>query len=81
MYKKKIVECKKIAHAMIYWFKALVVIRIGVQTPFGTWAGLGTQPRYEACGDLQLKIVKMQWLTLVSEVVLLRMAQSWPWDS
>ena len=32
MYKKKIVECKKIAHAMIYWVKALVVIRIGVQT-------------------------------------------------
>ena len=64
MYKKKIVECKKIGHAMIYWVKALVVIRIGVQTPFGAWAGLGTQPRYEACGDLQLKIVKMQWLTL-----------------
>ena len=52
---------------MIYWVKALVVIRIGrfmVQNPFGAWPGLGTQPRYEACGDLQLKIVKMQWLAL-----------------
>ena len=52
---------------MIYWVKALVVIRIGrfmVQTPFGAWAGLGTQLHYGARGDLQLKIVKMQWLTL-----------------
>ena len=63
MYKKKIFKCKKIAHAMIYW----VVIRIGrfpAQTPLSTWPGLGTQPRYEARGYLQLKIVKMQWLTL-----------------
>ena len=37
-----------------------IVIRIGrflVQTPIGTWSGLGTQPRY-------IEIVKMQELTL-----------------
>ena len=45
-----------------------VVIRIGrfpVQTPLGVWLGLGTQPIFEAPGDLQLETVKTQWLTLV----------------
>ena len=43
-----------------------VVIRIGrilVQTPLGTWPGLGTEPCYEAPGDLRVKYVKTLWLT------------------
>ena len=28
------------------------------RTPLGAWPGLGTQPRYEAPGDLQVKIVE-----------------------
>ena len=38
-----------------------IAIRIGsflVQTPQGAWLGLGTQPCYEAPGDLQLEIVE-----------------------
>ena len=38
-----------------------VTIRIGrflVQTPLGTRLGLGTQPRYEAPGDLWVEIVE-----------------------
>ena len=31
-----------------------------VQTPLGAWPDLGTQPRYEAPGDLRVKYVKMQ---------------------
>ena len=34
-----------------------------VQTPLGTRPGLGTQPHYEAPGDLQVEIAKTQWLT------------------
>ena len=37
--------------------------RLVVQTPLGAWSGLGTKSRYEAPGDLQLEIVKTQWLT------------------
>ena len=39
------------------------VIRIGrflVQTPLGARPGLGTQPRFEAPGDLRAKIVNTQ---------------------
>ena len=60
------------------------MIRIGrfpVQTPLGAWPGLETQPRYEARGDLQLKILKRSDQHWVSEAVSLRMAQSWLWDS
>ena len=38
-----------------------VVVRIGrflVQTPLGARPGIGTQPRYEAPGDLQVENVK-----------------------
>ena len=38
-----------------------IVIRIGrfpVQTPLGTRPGLGTQPRYEAPGDLRVEYVQ-----------------------
>ena len=34
------------------------VRRFLVQTPLGAWPGLGTQPRYEAPGDLWVEIVK-----------------------
>ena len=40
-----------------------VVIRIGrfsYQTPQDAWPGLGTLPRYEVPGDLQVKYVKSQ---------------------
>ena len=39
--------------------------KVPVQTPLGTWLGLGTQPRYEAPGDVRIENVKTQWLTLV----------------
>ena len=52
-----------------------------VQTPLGARPALGTQPRYEAPGDLRVEIVKTQRLTSVSDAVTLRMAQSWPWGS
>ena len=29
-------------------------------TPLGTWPGIGTQPHYEAPGNLQVEYVKMQ---------------------
>ena len=32
-------------------------------SPLGAQSGLGTQPRYEAPGDLLVENVKMQWLT------------------
>ena len=38
-----------------------VVVRIGrflVQTPLGARPGIGTQPRYEAPGDLRVENVK-----------------------
>ena len=44
-----------------------VSIKIGrfpVQIPPGTRPGLGTQPRYEALGNVQFELVKMQLLTL-----------------
>ena len=40
-----------------------VLIRIKrflVQSLLGTWPGLGTQPRYNAPGDLWVETVKMQ---------------------
>ena len=43
-----------------------VVTRIGrfpVQTPLGARPGLGTQPRYEAPGDLRVELDKTQRLT------------------
>ena len=38
--------------------------RFSVQIPPGTRPGLGTQPRYEALGNVQFELVKMQLLTL-----------------
>ena len=65
MYKKKIVKYEKIAHAMIYWVKALWLELEGSQfKPTWPWAGLRDQPHYEACGNLQLKIVKTQRVIL-----------------
>ena len=51
-----------------------VVIRIRkvpVQTPLGTPPGLGTQPRYEAPGDLQVENEKTKWLTSAEQGCLL----------
>ena len=42
------------------------MIRIGrfpFRTLLGTRPGLGTQPRYEAPGDLRVEYVKRKWLT------------------
>ena len=50
--------------------------------PLGARLGLGIQPRYEALGDLQVKVVEERSdLHQVSEAVSSRMTQSWPWDS
>ena len=38
--------------------KAKKIGRFPVQTPLRAWPGLGTQPRYEAPGDLRVKNVK-----------------------
>ena len=35
-----------------------------VRSPVGAWPGFGTQPCYKVLGDLWVKIVKTQWLTL-----------------
>ena len=40
----------------IWWFP--------VQTPLGACLGLRTEPCYDAPGDLQVEIVRKQWLTL-----------------
>ena len=37
--------------------------RFPVRTPLGARSGLGTQPRYEAPGDLRVEYVKRKWLT------------------
>ena len=52
-----------------------------VQTPVGAWPGFGTQLRYEASGDLQVKIVENSDYHWVSEATPFWMAQSWLWDS
>ena len=52
-----------------------------IQTSLGAWRGLGTQPRYEASGDLWVKNVKTQSLTSSEWGAPLTMAQSWPWGS
>ena len=38
--------------------------RVAVQTLLGARPGLGTQPCYEAPGDLCFEYVKCKWLTL-----------------
>ena len=47
---------------MAYWVKASQVEWEGfpVQTPLDAWLVLGTEPHYEAPGDLCVEIVKMQ---------------------
>ena len=42
---------------------AIRIVRLLVQTPPGARPYLGTQPSYEASGDLQVKIEKNEWLT------------------
>ena len=43
--------------------------------------GLGTQPLYEAPGDLQVEYVKRSDKHRVSEAASSIMTQSWPWGS
>ena len=39
---------------------AIEIGRFPIQTPLGARPGLGSQPRYEAPGNLRVKIVKTQ---------------------
>ena len=46
-----------------------------VQTPLGAWPGLGTQPHYEAPGDLQVKLADYA----VINIELVRLSpREWP---
>ena len=50
---------------MAQWVKALQMNgRLLVQAPLGAPLDLGTQPRYQAFGDLQVETSKMTLLTL-----------------
>lgn len=41
---------------MAYWVKIMIKLEDSqIQNPLGTWTGLGTQPGYEAHGELWVK--------------------------
>ena len=40
--------------------------RFPIQALLDAWPGLGTQPHYEAVGDLRVEIVQTQWLVRLS---------------
>ena len=54
--------------------------RFLVRTPLGARPGLGSRPRYEAPGDLQIEYVERDYHQ-VRQVAFSIMAQSWPQDS
>ena len=52
-----------------------------VQSPLGARPDLGTQPRYEAPGNLRVENVKRSDKHQVSEAASTIMAESWLWGS
>ena len=56
--------------------------RIPIKTPLRAWPSFGSQPRYEASGDLWVKSrIKRSDYHQVSEAVSSTVAQKWPWCS
>ena len=62
-------------------FDILTQQEIAKGKPLGARPGLGTQPHYEAPGDLPVEYVKRSDQHRVSEAVPSIMARSWPWGS
>ena len=58
-------------------FLDLIIRRFPVQTPLGAWPGVGTQPRYEAPGDLRVESEKRSDWHRLSKAAPSIMVQRW----
>ena len=73
-------------NGLVDWGISIRIRRFWFQTQFGAWAGLATQPYYEALGDLTMRLSLKLWPKLfkrsdqhqVSDAVFSILAQRWP---